>query len=90
MIYNTEIFEVPDVGDFTRALERLRGPLTEAGGTDLRVYRGVDDPTKVLVAMSWPDAESCRSFARDREREVESILGPVLTTHEPEDLWEEI
>src|SRR5262245_56525656 len=29
MIYNTEIFEVSDVGEFTRALERLRGPMTE-------------------------------------------------------------
>lgn len=90
MIYNTEIFEVSDVGEFTRALERLRGPMTEAGGTDLRIYRSVDDPTKVLAAMSWPDAESCRAFAREHEGEVESILRPVLTSHQPEDLWEEI
>ena len=90
MIYNTEIFEVSDVGEFTHALERLRGPMTEAGGTDLRIYRSVDDPTKVLAAMSWPDAESCRAFAREHEGEVESILRPVLTSHQPEDLWEEI
>src|SRR5262245_118139 len=90
MIYNTEIFEVSDVGEFTRALERLRGPMTEAGGTDLRIYRSVDDPTKVLAAMSWPDAESCRAFAREHEGEVKSILRPVLTSHQPEDLWEEI
>jgi hypothetical protein len=90
MIYNTEIFEVSDINEFRRAMERLRGALTEAGGTDLRIYRCVDDPTKVLAAMYWPDAESCRAFALDREAEVESILRPALTSHQPEDLWEEI
>jgi heme-degrading monooxygenase HmoA len=90
MIYNTEIFEVSDVSEFKRALESLRGALTEAGGTEIRVYRCVDDPTKVLAAMYWPDAESCRAFARDHEAEVGSALRPSLTSHEPEELWEEI
>jgi hypothetical protein len=90
MIYNTEIFEVSDIDKFKRALESLRGALTEAGGTELRIFRSVDDPTKVLAAMYWPDAESCRAFARDRKAEVESTLRPALTSHQPEDLWEEI
>src|SRR5262249_24125943 len=90
MIYNTEIFEVSDVGEFTRALERLRGPMTEAGGTDLPIYRAVDDPTNVLAAVSRPDAGACPAFAREHEGEVKSILRPVLTSHQPEDLWEEI
>jgi hypothetical protein len=90
MIYNTEVFAVLDVGEFKRALESLRGALTEAGGTEIRVYRCVDDPTKVLAAMYWPDAESCRAFARDHEGEVDSALRPLLTSHEPDELWEEI
>ncbi len=73
-----------------RTLESLRGALTEAGGTEIRVYRCVDDPTKVLAAMYWPDAESCRAFARDHEAEVNSALRPSLESHEPEELWEEI
>ena len=90
MIYNTEIFEVSDIDEFKRALESLRGALTQAGGTELRIYRCVDDPTKVLAAMYWPDAESCRAFALDHEAEVESALRPAFAAHEPEDLWEEI
>jgi hypothetical protein len=90
MIYNTEIVEVSDVTEFKRALESLRGALTEAGGTELRIYRCVDEPTKVLAAMYWPDAESCRAFARDHEREVEAILRPSLNSHQPEELWEEM
>ena len=90
MIYNTEIFEVADVDEFRRALESLRGALTDAGGTGLRIYRSVDDPTKVLAAMYWPDSETCRAFALDHSAEVESILRPALTSHQPEDLWEEI
>jgi len=90
MIYNTEIFEVSDIDEFKRALESLRGALTEAGGTELRIFRCVDDPTKVLAAMYWPEAESCRAFAHDREAEIESTLRPALTSHQPEDLWEEI
>ena len=90
MIYNTEIFEVSDIDEFKRALESLRGALTEAGGTDLRIFRCVDDPTKVLAAMYWPDAESCRAFARDHEAEVESTLRRSLTSHQPEHLWEQI
>ena len=90
MIYNTEIFEVSDINEFKRALERLRGALIEAGGSDLRIFRCIDDPTKVLAAMYWPDAESCRAFAVDHKAEVESTLRPALTSHQPEDLWEEI
>jgi heme-degrading monooxygenase HmoA len=90
MIYNTEIFRVSDVGEFKRALEGLRGALTEAGGTEIRLFRCVDDPTKVLAAMCWPDAESCRAFARDHEAEVDAALRASLTSHEPEELWEEI
>ena len=90
MIYNTEVFEVADVDEFRRALERLRDALTKAGGTDLRIYRSVDDPTKVLAAMYWPDAESCRAFALEHAAEVDAVLRPALTSHQPEDLWEEI
>jgi heme-degrading monooxygenase HmoA len=90
MIYNTEIFEVSDINEFKRALESLRGAMSEAGGTELRIYRCVDNPTKVLAAMYWPDAASCRAFARDYEAEVEYTLRPALTSHQPEDLWEEI
>ena len=90
MIYNTEIFEVADVDEIRRAFEGLRGALTEAGGTDLRIYRNVDDPTKVLAAMHWPDAASCRAFTLDHAAEVDAVLRPALTTHQPEDLWEEI
>jgi hypothetical protein len=90
IIYNTEVFQVSDVDEFKRALESLRTALTKAGSTELRIFRSVDDPKKVLVSMYWPDAESCRAFARDRETEVESTLRPALMSHQPEDLWEEI
>jgi hypothetical protein len=90
MIYNTEIFEVSDINAFRRALESLREAMSEAGGTDLRVYRCVDNPNKALAAMYWPDAESCRAFTRDHDAEVRSILRPALMSHQPEDLWEEI
>ena len=52
VIYNTEIFEVADVNDLRRALESLRDVMTDAGGTDLRIYQSVDDPTKVLAGCS--------------------------------------
>ena len=68
MIYNTEIFEVSDINEFKRALESLRGAMSEAGGTELRIYRCVDNPTKVLAAMYWPDAASCRLRTRLRGR----------------------
>ena len=55
-----------------------------------RAYRSVDDPTKVLAAMYWPDAESCRAFSRHYEAEVDAALRPSITSHEPEDLWEEL
>ena len=90
VISNTEVFEVSDVSGFKSALESLRGALTRAGGTEIRAYRCVDDPTKVLAAMYWPDAEACRTFALDHEAEVDAALRPWLTSHEPEELWEVI
>jgi heme-degrading monooxygenase HmoA len=90
MIYNTEIFEVSNISEFKCALESLRGALAEAGGTEIRLYRCVDDPTKVLAAMYWPDAESCRAFSRNHAAEVDSALRASLTSHEPEELSEEI
>ena len=89
MIYNTEVFEVADVGAFERALDGLHGVLTGAGATDLRLYRRVDDPTTVLVAMQWPDAETCRACARDHAEQIEAALRPALVSHRPDELWVE-
>jgi hypothetical protein len=89
IIYNTEVFDVSDVAKFKQAVESLRASLTEAGATDVRLFRHVEQPNRVLATMWWPDAESCRKFARDNEQEFESVLAPLMTSMQPEDLWED-
>jgi hypothetical protein len=90
MIYNTETFEVSDVARFRDAMDSLRALLIEAGGTDIRLFRNVDEPNRVLASMWWPNAESCRAFARDHEEEFGGTVGPLIASHQPEDLWEPI
>ena len=50
VIYDTEVFEVSDAGRFKRSLGRSGNRLA-SGGSDVRLYRNVDNPNQVLVAM---------------------------------------
>jgi hypothetical protein len=90
MIYNTETFEVSDVARFKEAMDSLRAALTEAGGADVRLFQHVNEPNRVLASMWWPDAESCRAFAHNHEEEFRATVGPLISSHQPEDLWEQI
>jgi hypothetical protein len=88
MIYNTETFDVSDVAQFQAAIESLRDALTDAGGTDIRVFRHAETANRVLVTMWWPDAQACRRFAREHEEEFGARIGPLVTAMQPEELWE--
>ena len=90
MIYNTEMFEVSDAAKFKDAIDSLRAALTDAGGTEIKVFRHVVQPNRVMASMWWPDAESCRAFGRDHEEEFETRLVPLVTSMQPEDLWQEL
>ena len=90
MIYNTQVFEFSDVGRAKEAWLSFRESLEAAGGSDIRVFRNVDNPNQVLATMWWTSAEACRSWGPEHETEVMSKLGDLTRSMEPELLWEEV
>jgi heme-degrading monooxygenase HmoA len=89
MIYNTEVFEFSDAEKAKEAWMSFRESLEGAGGSDMHVYRNVDNPNQVLATMWWDSAESCRRWAKEHETEAMDKLGSVTRSMEPEFLWQE-
>jgi heme-degrading monooxygenase HmoA len=89
VIYNTEVFEFSDVEQAKEKWLSFRESLEAAGGSDIRMFRNVDNPNQVLATMSWESAEACRGWGSAHEAEVMQQLGDVTRSMEPEFLWEE-
>jgi hypothetical protein len=89
VIYNTEVFEVTDAGRFKGVLDQLRASVEAVDGSDVRVFRNVDNPNQVFLAMWWPSAETCRTWAAEHTDEFMKAAEGVVTSMEPEFLWEE-
>ena len=89
VIYNTQVFEFSDPESAKEAWLSFRESLEAAGGSDIRVFRNIDNPNQALATMWWDSAESCRRWAREHESEAMEKLGGVTKSMEPEFLWEE-
>jgi heme-degrading monooxygenase HmoA len=90
VIYNTEVFEVSDVQRFKEAMEGFRQSWEEAGGSDIRIFRNADKPNQVFTSMWWETAEACRQWGAEHMEEVMKASEGIVTSMEPESLWEEI
>jgi heme-degrading monooxygenase HmoA len=90
VIYNTEIFEVSDLEGFKKAMESFLPSYKEAGGSDLHIFRNVDNPNQVFTAMWWESAEACRKWGSEHMEEVKKAAQGIVSSMEPEYLWEEI
>ena len=67
-----------------------RPPSLEAGGgSDMHLFRNVDNPDQVLATMWWDTAEHCRAWAAEHGEEAFKVLGDVTKNAENEFLWEE-
>jgi heme-degrading monooxygenase HmoA len=89
VIYNTEVFEFSDVERAKEEWLSFRESLEAAGGSDIRMFRNVDNPNQVLATMWWESAEACRRWGSEHESEAMQKLGDVTRSMEPEFLWEE-
>ena len=89
MIYNTEVFEFSDPEKAKEAWLGFRESLEAAGGSDIRVFRNVENPNQVLATMWWDSPDSCRKWGADHTDEVMEAMGSVTESMEPEYLWEE-
>jgi heme-degrading monooxygenase HmoA len=89
MIYNTQVFEFSNAEQAKEAWLSFRESLEAAGGSEIRVFRNVDNPNQALATMWWDSAESCRRWAQEHESEAMEKLGGATKSMEPEFLWEE-
>jgi heme-degrading monooxygenase HmoA len=88
--YNTEVFEVSDPERFKEVIMSFRESLEADGGSDVRVFRKVDNPSQVFSTMWWPSVEACHGWAAAHGEEVMKAADGVVTKWEPEYLWEEV
>ena len=89
MFFNTEVFEVSDPDRFREAILSFRESLEAAGDKDVRVFRNVAKPNQVFSTMWWPTVEACHGWAAAHGEEVMKASEGIVTSMEPEFLWEE-
>jgi len=89
VIYNTEVFEFSDPQGAKEAWLSFKDSLEAGGGSDVRLFRNVDNPNQVLATMWWESTEACRSWGPAHEADVMEKLGPFTRSMDPEFLWAE-
>ena len=89
MFFNTEVFEVSDADAFKEAMMGFRESLEASGGSDVRVFRNVEKPNQVFTTMWWPSVEACHQWAAENGEQVMKAAQGIVTSMEPEFLWEE-
>ena len=89
MIFNTQVFEFSDPERAKAVWMTFKDSYEAAGGTDVHMYRDVDNPNRVLATMSWPSAEACRQWGAENEAKFMEQAGEITTNAEREDLWQE-
>jgi len=89
VIYNTEVFEFTDPEKAKEVWLTFKESLEAAGGSDIRVFRNVDNPNQVFATMWWTSAEACRAWGAEHTDEVMQRMGDITKAAESEQLWEE-
>jgi heme-degrading monooxygenase HmoA len=88
--FNTEVFEVSDAERFKEVMMSFRESLEAAGGKDVRVFRNVEKPNQVFSTMWWPSVDACHGWAAAHGEEVMKASRGIVTSMDPEFLWEEL
>jgi heme-degrading monooxygenase HmoA len=89
VIFNTEVFEVSDPTRFKEIMLTFTESVESGGGSDVRIFRNVDNPNQVFTSMWWETAEQCRNWAANYGEDAFKKLGEATKSADPEFLWEE-
>lgn len=89
MVFNTQIYEVTDLAKAQQFMASVKELLEQEGGSDIRMFRNIDQPEQVIFTMWWTDAEACRSFPKKHEAEF-APMEAFVRSYESEKLWEDV
>lgn len=89
MIFNTQVYEVIDLAKAQEFIASLIDLFAQEGGSDIRMFRNIDQPDKVIFTMWWTSAEACQSFPEKHGAEF-APMESFVKSYEPEQLWEEV
>ena len=90
MIFVTDSITVSDVNALKAAMDEIKSQAEEAGAKDLKVFKSVNNPNKVLTTAWWPNHDSLHAFEEKVGYEANAKIESIKQSDWEEDAWEEI
>lgn len=90
MIFVTDSITVSDVTKVKQLFDQVRAAAEQAGARDLKVFRSLNNPNKVLTTAWWPNHDALHAFEESVGPEFNAKIQSVKQSEWDEDAWEEI
>ncbi len=90
MIFVTDTITVSDVTKVKQLFDQVRATAEQAGARDLKVFKSLNNPNKVLTTAWWPNHDALHAFEEQVGPQFNTQIEPVKQSEWDEDAWEEI
>lgn len=90
MIFVTDSITVSDTAKIKELMDEVRGKAEQQGAKDLKVFRSVNNPNKVLTTAWWPNHDALHAFEEKVGPTFNDKIQSVKQSEWDEDAWEEI
>lgn len=90
MIFVTDSITVSNVNAMKMAMDEIKGQAEEAGAKDLKVFKSLNNPNKVLTTAWWPNHGVLHAFEEKVGESTNSKIESIKQSEWDEEAWEEI
>ncbi|OGG13563.1 hypothetical protein A2773_02850 [Candidatus Gottesmanbacteria bacterium RIFCSPHIGHO2_01_FULL_39_10] len=90
MIFVTDSITVSDVNALKLAMDDIKSEAEQAGAKDLKVFKSINNPNKVLTTAWWPSHDALHEFEGKIGPSANAKIESIKQSDWDEDAWEEI
>lgn len=71
-------------------MDEVKAQAEEAGARDLKVFKSVNNPNKVLTTAWWPNHDALHAFEEKVGPQFNTQIESIKQSDWDEDAWEEL
>lgn len=90
MVFVTDSITVSDPDKLVSLLKEAETSAKEAGATELKVYKSVNNPNKVMMTALWPSHDALHQYEEKMGDEFNDKISDIKQGEWDEDAWQEV
>lgn len=90
MIFVTDSISVSDASKIKELFDEIRNAAEQAGASDLKVFKSLNNPNKILTTAWWPNHDALHAFEEKMGPEFNQKIESIKQSEWEEDAWQEL